>query len=65
MALSEGSLEILIPAIIIIIFVFILALALYITYYCIKRSRDRYRVVTARPPQPNMAMVEQNYAYDQ
>lgn len=65
MEISEGSLEIIIPAVLIILFVLILMLALYVTYYIIKKRGQRYRVVPAISRNPNLPMSPVDYGYDQ
>jgi len=65
MKLSEGELEVIIPAILLIFWVIILIVAVYFTYKCLKKRPQNYKTVPVR----NILSVEMqtstSYGYDQ
>ena len=61
--LSEGDLEVLIPAIVILVWVIVLVVVIYLTYYCLKKRPQSYRIVS--PRLTTEMRTTENFGYDQ
>ena len=61
--LSEGDLEVLIPAVVILVWVIVLVVVIYLTYYCLKKRPQSYRIVT--PRLTTEMRTTENFGYDQ
>ena len=66
MAISEGALEVIIPTILIIFWIIILVAASCMTYRCLKKKPQTYKVVTFKTAPPAVEMQDpERFGYDQ